>query len=265
MLPYILNTEHYHISSYGVLFFAGYVFCSLLACLYAKRSKSEIRQIDIVLTSCFSIFGIGIGAKLFYFLSVFPNVLKHLDTFNKFTFFEKINYLFSGMVFFGGLIGAIITTIIFSKLQGFDLGGMFRVIVPYYPLIHAFGRVGCFLAGCCYGVEYDGIFSVVLKFGTGAGVPRFPVQLLEALFNVCVFIVLLLIRKYSKFSGKALLCSYLVIYSVGRFLLEFLRGDKIRGVYGFISTSQIISLVLIVLCVGYSVFAKITNPINKTC
>jgi len=112
--------------------------------------------------------------------------------------------------------------------------------VPFLPLGYGFGRIGCWFAGCCYGFPFHG--------------GHFPVQLVDAFvsFGVCAFLA-----SYSKKaqSGKTLLM-YLRIYAVQRFLIEFLRGDAVRGAFLFLSTSQWISIALLLCSFLYPFWKK---------
>lgn len=108
--------------------------------------------------------------------------------------------------------------------------------VPAIPLFHCFGRIGCFLAGCCYGKVLSSpvVFAGILEFR------RIPVQLFEALFEIVLFAVLLLVGR--KKMGSHLLGVYLTTYAVFRFINEFFRGDEVRGSYFGCSTAQWISM-----------------------
>ena len=130
-------------------------------------------------------------------------------------------------------------------------------------MFHAFGRVGCFFAGCCYGIPFSHGFVMHDSLNpVGDGVARFPVQLLEALLLLILFLVLNGIRKKRlsllKEEGAAteqkrkpnrregsLLPLYLLSYAVIRFGDEFLRGDTYRGIWLFFSTSQWISVFIL--------------------
>ena len=119
---------------------------------------------------------------------------------------------------------------------------MYAVLVP---LFHAFGRVGCFLGGCCYGIESEFGFTTHTNTNIPSinGVNRFPVQLLESGCNLIIFFILLtLFRK--RIMEKRLIWIYLLIYPVVRFCDEFLRGDVYRGFLLGLSTSQWVSIIL---------------------
>jgi phosphatidylglycerol:prolipoprotein diacylglycerol transferase len=123
---------------------------------------------------------------------------------------------------------------------------MFLAILPSVPLIHAFGRIGCFCAGCCYGIPYEGTCHVVFEKSQVAplGISLFPVQLVESGINILLFILLEIIVRKTK-DIRISLATYMLGYGIMRFCLEFLRGDTIRGFLWNLSTSQWISLLLI--------------------
>jgi phosphatidylglycerol:prolipoprotein diacylglycerol transferase len=113
-------------------------------------------------------------------------------------------------------------------------------------LFHFWGRLGCFLYGCCFGIES----SIGFKFFTSPieianGITRLPVQLVEAIYNLILFILLHNLKTKKLFKGQ-LFYFYLLLYSSGRFILEFYRGDIYRGIYWHLSLSQIISIVILV-------------------
>ena len=124
---------------------------------------------------------------------------------------------------------------------------MERSVVPFIPLGHGIGRVGCVMAGCCHGFPYEGPFALYYPNSVAGLSPDqgyFPVQPLEALINVGICLILLWYEKRMKRPGQ-LLFAYMGFYAVARFFLEMLRGDAVRGIWYSVSTSQIISLGLL--------------------
>lgn len=122
-----------------------------------------------------------------------------------------------------------------------------NILAVSIPLFHAIARIGCFLAGCCYGIEYTGFGSItytIMDNGILNSVNRIPVQLIEAGFNVLIFIYLLRLIQKEDWNKKDILLRYLTLYSCGRFLLEFIRGDTVRGVIYGVSFSQVISILI---------------------
>lgn len=140
-----------------------------------------------------------------------------------------------GFVFYGGLIFALVFSFIFTLIRKDWKFSDLKLLIPGLILGHAIGRLGCLLAGCCYGAPTQGIFSIHLH-----GTDRYPVQLYESLGLVFLFF---LYKKHPQISF------YLLGYSFLRFGLEFLRGDSIRGLWAGLSSSQWVSLAIIFVTV----------------
>ena len=147
-----------------------------------------------------------------------------------------------GLVFYGGLVGGVIGSIWALQWQQLDVRKVEQCIIPVLPLGHAIGRIGCLLAGCCHGFEYTGPLAVK-NLLISAEKTYFPIQVVEAVLNLGISMFLLwYIRK--KRPAYHILCAYLFFYSILRFILEFFRGDLIRGSFLKLSTSQWISVAL---------------------
>ena len=154
-------------------------------------------------------------------------------------------------MFYGGLAGGFLFALLGIRVAKTEFSLVERSVVPFIPVGHAIGRVGCVMAGCCHGFEYDGFGAIYYPHSiTGLSPDQgyFPVQLLEALINVGICLLLLWLDKRLKRKGDLLL-SYLGLYAISRFLLEMLRGDSIRGVWNGLSTSQYISIALLAVSV----------------
>ncbi len=172
--------------------------------------------------------------------------LDKLDSFG--TFINWVQEIFGGSVYYGGLITGMIGGWLYLRhaVKG-DRAPYVDMCAIALPLFHGFGRIGCFLAGCCYGVESSCGFTYHYSVIESAnGVSRFPVQLCEAALNFLLFFLLWQLFRRNKARGK-LIWLYLLIYPIYRFILEFFRGDTYRGFVGFLSTSQIVSLIFIVI------------------
>ena len=161
--------------------------------------------------------------------------------------------LFGGSVFYGGLIGGIVAGLISIKVMKVDLLTYSACMAPVIPLFHAIARVGCFLGGCCYGVVSE--FGFVVHGNPYVpfinGISRFPVQLLESGLNLILAAVLFFLLKKSDKSDKlksSMLRIYLMSYACIRIFTEFFRGDIYRGFIGPLSTSQFISIIILIVC-----------------
>lgn len=172
-----------------------------------------------------------IGAKLM-FLLVSGGELQT-------TYAQSTNFwLGGGFVFYGGLILGGAWLLILSKVfHHFKLSELY-FILPSLTIGHAIGRIGCFLAGCCYGTQCDLPFSVHMH-----GQDRHPVQLYETFL---LFLLSIILWKFANIKNKkAVWLSYLGGYGLIRIITESFRGDIIRGFYGPLSTSQWVSVAMI--------------------
>lgn len=170
------------------------------------------------------------------------------------------NIKLSGNVYYGGLFGYLVVLYLLCKLKNCDFNELENPIAISIPLFHLFGRIGCFFAGCCYGVESDSWLAIAYRIGEETEVVRrIPVQLVEAGFELCLFSLLyMLFKRAEKHKSKnpCFLEIYLIAYALFRFAIEFLRGDLIRGVYGFLSFSQIVSLILVLGIACHHLYKK---------
>lgn len=248
---------------YGLISVIGFAIAIAVACHLSPRCGWP--RIDILFASFYGIIGLVIGAKLLYFITYLPNIINYWDYYKSHTF-AILLYGFSGFVFYGGLLGMFLGVWIYCRQFHLNTYAVMNVAAPAIPVMHAFGRIGCFLGGCCYGIEYHGLFSV--QFPNDSDVkglgdfPRFPTQLAESLFNFVLFIILFIYVKKGKPRQGQALGLYLIAYPIERFFIEFLRGDAIRGHFLFLSTSQWISLILLPIGI-YFTFRKDKNVSTK--
>lgn len=230
------------VASYAICMALGLVSAALISAFRIKNRGGTLYELAFITLVSF-LLGL-IGARLMYIFVTFDiKTIANAVITADFDFF-----LNSGLVFYGGLLGGIGGAMLVSKLMKFKLSTYADAVVPTLPLAHAFGRVGCFLAGCCYGVEYNGWLSVC--FPQNPQVSVLPIQLIESGINLLVFAFLMWFTR-KKRKGYVTLFTYLAIYSVERFVLEFFRGDTIRGIAAGLSTSQWISIIIVIACAVY--------------
>jgi phosphatidylglycerol:prolipoprotein diacylglycerol transferase len=223
----------------------GIFAAGIYVCLIAKKEGHDENEAIVFLL--ISSIGVFLGGHILYGIVNYQKVVffvKNLKTIESFQELrDTFSYALGGSVFYGGLIGGILVGFLYIKKRK-DLEYLIDISVPAIPLFHFFGRIGCFLGGCCFGIESHFGFTIYHGIIDQAnGVNRFPVQLLEALFNGMIFFILVMLRKADRFKKKWLYI-YLLLYSTGRFFIEFLRGDDYRGKWLFLSTSQIISILI---------------------
>lgn len=249
MLPTI-NIFGFEVASYGLIIFIGIIIGGIIAIQYFSKFN-ELKKDDVLFAILYAVIGVGIGAKLLYILTNIPFLIENYQTLD---LWDTLMQMFKGgFVFYGGLLGGILGVYIYAKQFKIPFKSLLLTLLPVVPLIHAIGRIGCLCAGCCYGMEYDGFGAIVFHNLVLApnNVPLFPMQIVEAICNLIIFIILLC--TYKKFLGTyKTLGLYLILYSIVRFILEFFRGDLIRGIYFSLSTSQWISIILLIF--GIAIF-----------
>ncbi|MCI0421176.1 MAG: prolipoprotein diacylglyceryl transferase [Acidobacteria bacterium] len=161
----------------------------------------------------------------------------------------------SGGVYYGGFILAVIVGVTLAKRHKLPVWKVADASAPGIALGQSIGRLGCFAAGCCYGRPTASVFGVTFTnpyshetVGVPLGVPLHPVQIYESLASLILFAILWQALKRKRFDGQIFIL-YLSLYSCTRYVIEFFRGDMERGFVlgGLLSTSQLISLLLIII------------------
>ena len=237
----------WEVGTYGIMVVLGAFACTFVGSRLIKRFGRDIYDFLLILLSIGA--GIFIGAHIVYgitHLDIIIGAFRNIGTlwFDKFR--DVIIYAIGGMVFYGGFLGGMAAIGVYCK---FDKKIKARNLLDIYavltPLFHVFGRIGCFLGGCCYGIESPFGFTV---HGNTVNpeinnVNRLPVQLFESALNLLIFLFILYLFRKSIMTDK-LIFVYMLIYPVVRFTLEFLRDDAIHGFLFGLSTSQWISILL---------------------
>lgn len=251
MHPYLFSIGPVHIYSYGFMMAAGFAF-GLLHWIVLGRKHGYTREICTELMIWVMVSGI-VGARIAY-------VLEHLSV-----FWAQPAQMFrldqGGLVFYGGLSGAALAVFLFARKHKLAMVPLVDFTLTAVPLSHAFGRVGCFLNSCCFGSVcrsascgvvfprwsqpwHHHVQSGWLDAQAAGSLPVHPVQLYEAGFNLLVYVALLWMYRRQPRAGFTT-ALYMVLYALGRFSLEFWRGDHAaRAGLGGISAGQIVSIPL---------------------
>ena len=220
--------------TYGVMVAIGFILALLLAWKLSKRHglSPELVQ-DVILWA--AIAGL-LGARV---LLVMLEPRAFLA--------NPLAILFEAGVFYGGFVAGAVVGWWRAARLGLDPWAVADVIAPPLALAHAFGRVGCFVAGCCWGKACDLPWAVTFPQlgssmpGLPTGVPLHPTQLYEVAANLALVVLCVALLRLRAFHGLAW-WAYVGLYAAFRFGVEFLRGDP-RGSLGPLSTSQVVSLV----------------------
>jgi phosphatidylglycerol:prolipoprotein diacylglycerol transferase len=238
---------------YGIMSALGMLAALVLIGVTRKFTRfSEDQALSAALWAIISGF---LGAKILYWITELKQIVADPSF--------LLHTLREGFVFYGAFIGGLAGIAIYALRKKLPFFSFTDYFVPGLVLGHAFGRIGCFFAGCCYGVECESPISIVFPTGGAApsGVPLLPTQLMESafLFLLCIALVLML-RKKKPFATVT--AWYMVLYGVWRFTIEFFRNDD-RGFVGALSTSQFISIFLILGGIALLVLVK-TGVLKKT-
>lgn len=228
--------------------YSAYMICVLIGIFVAgpfavTRLKDPLVRNDYLNVLLISGIGVILGGSLLYGIT---NIKMMIALIKEGAGFATVIQGFAGSVFYGGMIGGVFAGWLFSRLKKYPTELFLDTTALFIPFFHAFGRVGCFLTGCCYGVESP--IGFVYKYSAapgGNGVMRFPIQLVESCLLVLLFLVLYRLYKKEIFKYR-LIYIYFISYGVIRIATEFFRGDYYRGFLFGISTSQWISIILII-------------------
>ena len=218
---------------YGLMIAVGVMAAWITAEYRAKKMKMQYEHIFYLVIWC--LVGGMLCSKLLFWITEWKELVRNpgfmLDTIG------------DGFVVYGGIIGGVLAGWLYCRIKKLNFLAYFDLVIPSVALAQGFGRIGCLLAGCCYGRETDSAFSITFHDSEFApnNVALIPTQLYSSLLDFINFAVLLAIAKRKKADGQVGAC-YLIFYSAGRFILEFFRGDLVRGSVGNLSTSQFISI-----------------------
>ncbi len=257
----MINLFGKELSTYMLCSLVGIFIAGIYICRNAKKRGHDDNNFIVLLL--ISAIGVFLGGHLLFAITNIRGIALLLTNWSRYvtSFNDLINCLgiiFGGSVFYGGLLGGLLAGFIYCKKKKFDLREYSDICAPGIPLFHTFGRIGCFLGGCCYGIESEFGYTIhgneLLPMVND--VNRFPVQLMEATLNFGLFLLLHYFLKKDKFKGR-LLAIYLLLYSIIRFFDEFLRGDTYRGFLFGLSTSQIISILLFVGSIIYLIIFNV--------
>ena len=220
-----------------------------------KKGMKEEAIIDLAIIAAVGGF---LGAKILYIIVSFKEFLQN-----------PLAVIGSeGFVVYGGIISGVLCCMLYCKVKKLKFLDYFDIVMPEVALAQGFGRIGCFLAGCCYGRETTAAWGITFPADSMApsGIKLIPTQLLSAAGDFLIAAILIWIAHRFLYQQKKLITGdigsiYLLLYGIGRFLIEFLRNDY-RGAVGFLSTSQFISVFIVALGVTLMVYHRKKNPVK---
>jgi phosphatidylglycerol---prolipoprotein diacylglyceryl transferase len=245
MLPILFHIGWLPVYSYGVLVAAGV----LLGLSYARREAPRLGlKPDYVWNlGIYMVLVALVVAKIWLVLSSWDYYRENPREIFSMTVLQ------SGGTFYGGVLGAMMTIIIYTYVKKIPILPLLDTFAFAVPLGHSIGRLGCFAAGCCYGKPTNVAWAVTFKSelaeqlaGTPLHVPLHPTQLYESAVEFLNFLVIVWLAKRQRFTGQ-LVGTYFLLYGFERGTIEFFRGDPGRTLlfHNSVSLMQLTSIALI--------------------
>lgn len=254
MHPELITIGWFKLQSYGILLALSFLLGIIFAAYRAK--KRDVPQSFILDLSIVIAISSLLGARFLYVVFHLDEFRGHwFDTISPFQSSGEFGIL--GLTMLGGVVGAILTSLIYIRLQGFNFLKIADIFSPSIAMGLIFVRIGCFLYGCCYGIPSDGSWwGVIFPFDCPAGAaypgtPIYPTQLFSSFGGVIILGCLLLIEERA-FPVGFTFFSFLALYGIKRFLVDFLRyyeSSMVLVQFGsvHISVNQGISLIFIAI------------------
>jgi phosphatidylglycerol:prolipoprotein diacylglycerol transferase len=226
MYPEICKIGPFTIYSYGIMLLVAFLTSSFLAKAQAKKHNLSP---ELIFDLSFIVFISGIiGARVFYTLENLGYYIKNP--------LEIIMLQHGGLSWFGGLILGTLVGIKYLKVRRIPIYKVVDLIMPFVALGQAIGRIGCFLNGCCFGKTL------------------IPVQLYSSLILIIIFVILRFLQERPHRDGE-IFFTYLILYCVKRFFIEFLRSDNAIIVFG-LTLFQLLSLIIFFLAAAKFIFIR---------
>lgn len=252
MHPILFELGDWPVYSYGVLLAAAYLAALQLAVVRAR--SQGIDGAKVMDLGIYLIIAALVGAKLLLVAVDFQYYVAQPR--------ELLSLVRAGGVFYGGLIAAVIVALWLVRRYGLSMWTTADLFAPGIALGHVIGRLGCLMAGCCYGRQTDVSWAITFtdpvahdNVGTPLGIPLHPTQIYDAGAELLILILLLATERRGRpFAGRTFWL-YVLLYAISRFIVEIYRGDE-RGTVGMFSTSQFISLVAAPLAIAMLVWLR---------
>lgn len=230
------NIGSLRIEYYGLIMAFAMILGVIVACLNAK--KRGLKSNDILILACYVLPLAVIGARIYYFIF-------SLDNYDSFwQIFEIWN---GGLAIYGGVIGGALGVMLYCLIHKKNFFAVADIAAPSLILGQAIGRIGCFFAGCCYGIEVTNDAHMWFPLSTQInGEWHYSTFFYESFWNFLVFAALMLVLYLGKNIKEygVVMSLYFILYGIGRAWIEALRGDSLY--LGAIKVSQLLSFLLII-------------------
>jgi phosphatidylglycerol:prolipoprotein diacylglycerol transferase len=249
MYPVLFRIGPFTLHTYGVFVAMAFLSAIALALREARRVDEDANKI---LDLCFYMLVAAIVGSRILYVIVNWSIFSHDPL-------EILRIWHGGLVFYGGFIGAVITAFWYIGRHGLSFLKTADIIAPSIAFGQFVGRIGCFFAGCCYGRTCDLSWAITFTHPESLapkGVPLHPAQIYSSVNGLFIFLVLVALRRIKRFEGQ-IFWTYVLLYGVSRFVLEYFRGDE-RGMFlqGMLSTSQLFGLIMVVIAIAMVIILR---------
>ncbi len=257
MYPELFHIENHPIYAYGFCIMLGIIAAFIYLNFQKNKINLSINEIGLLLI--ITIISCIIGGKLFLYIGSWDYYISHKN--------EMFEWSGKGFVFYGSSFMSIASWWLFAKLKKINFTQLLDVTSIGVAMVHGMGKIGCLLAGCCYGKICNNTFGIIYNNEKSAAfplyTPLYPVQIFDSIIIFFILIILLYLAKHKQFKGQLTL-TYMLIYGTGRFFTEYLRGDDDRGFLfnNTLSQGQFISIILVLIALSIYVF-KLRNLRKK--
>ena len=236
---------------YGVAVALGFFFGLWTA---SRRGRKDGYEPELIMDLCpVLLFGSILGARVLYVISYWK------ESFAGQPWWEVFMIQHGGLVFYGGLIGASLSFILFVQRRNLPMWKLADVLAPSIALGQAFGRIGCLMNGCCYGAPTSLPWAIHFPADHpthGQGVH--PTQIYESLLSLCLYFFLAWLYRRKKFDGQVF-AVYLLAYAVLRSFVEMFRGDyQVHYLGGWATPAHLVSMGI--LAIALVLFWRLPRP-----
>ncbi len=274
MHPVLFRLGRFELNSYGVMLALSFLLGIYWAAHRAKRRGLERNHVMDL--SLFIVVSAIIGSRLMYVVTHLEEFRGHwMDTFNPFQSSGKIGI--AGTTMLGGVLLALITVILFCWIKKVSFLKIADVMAPSFALGIFLTRIGCFLAGCCFGracnlpwgVEFP-VGSIPFSVPELQGAHIHPTQLYSSLYGLVIMLILVVLDRRPRFNGF-LLCVFFMLYGISRFSVDFVRYYETSQTFSFagatLTFNQGISLLMFLAGFGLFLYLRVRpashNQLNQ--
>jgi len=257
MYPDLFSIGPLTLHTYGLFVAIGFASALLVAVKIAK--DSGIRAPQVIDMGFIMILSAVIGSRIMYILFNLSFYVKQpLDIFKVWE---------GGLVFSGGIIAAVAAISWHIRRHHLPFWATADLWAPAVALGQGIGRIGCLMAGCCYGKPTDLPWGIVFSHPRSLAplhIALHPTQLYAALSGCIIFLILIILQSRKQFEGQVILW-FLILHSTGRLLIERFRGDFRGIVPGMdMSVTQLVTLIILAASVATLFLIKVRNKKNKS-